>query len=262
MKKVILITGAGSGIGKDSAIALARRGHQVIATTETVAQSEALAEYIKNNALSMEIRVLDITKPTDQNIVGEYDLDVVINVAGIGESGSLAEVPLERVRQNFETNVFGTLAIVQAALKKMMQKKNGTVIVVSSVAGRLPIAFMSPYSMTKFALSGGMAALREEVHQIAPDVHISLIEPGAYGTGFNQRVFATKYSWMNEQSYFYTQIEQLKKADARFGLIEEHSTKSIVAKIVTAAEAKKPRLRYVAPLYQSLFVRIMRMLGK
>ena len=116
--------------------------------------------------------------------------------------------------------------------------------------------------MTKFALSGGMAALREELHRVAPNVHVSLIEPGAYATGFNQKMFATKYEWMGKDSYFHAIIPKLKKEDERFKLVEEKSVAGIVAKVVLAAEAKKPRLRYVAPAYQALYVRVLRMLGK
>ena len=260
-KKTILVTGAGSGIGMMSALVLAERGHQVIATTETLGQVESLKGFAAEKKLKMEIFVLDITKEKDRELVLNYDLDVLINDAGMGETGSLSEVPLERLRRVFETNVFSTIALTQLALKGMMKKKRGTVIVVSSVAGRIPTAFMGPYSMTKFALSGGMAALRTELHRVAPNVHVSLIEPGAYATGFNQKMFATKYEWMDARSYFHTLIPKLKKEDEQFKRIEEKSVANIVRKIVNAAESDKPRLRYVAPGYQALYVRIRRIFG-
>jgi short-subunit dehydrogenase len=169
---------------------------------------------------------------------------------------------MQRVRKNFETNVFSTLELIQVVLKKMMHKKQGTIIVVSSIAGRIPTSFLGPYSMTKFALSGGVAAMRDEIHQVAPDVHISLVEPGAYATGFNQRMFATKYEWMDENSYFWPIIQKLKSQDEDFKKIEEQTTQGIVKKIVKAVDAHKPHLRYVAPWYQGMYVRLLRILGK
>jgi len=130
------------------------------------------------------------------------------------------------------------------------------------VAGRMPTPFLSPYSMTKYALSGGVAAMREEIYSVAPDVHMVLVEPGAYATGFNQEMFAKKYKWMNENSFFWTIVEKLKKQDKSFENFEVKSTKSIVEKIVKAVEAKNPKTRYVAPLYQSIYVQIKRIFGQ
>ncbi len=262
MKKVILITGAGSGIGRDAAYALMRRGHKVIASTHTDEQAQALKKGIDRWGLGMEVIKLDITLESDREKIRDYDLDVLINNAGIGESGSLAEIPMDRLRQNFEVNVFSTIALTQIALQRMIEKNNGTVLVVSSIAGRIPSAFISPYSMTKFALSGGIAALREEVGRVAPRVHVSLIEPGAYATGFNERMLAKKYEWMGERSYFYKLIPALKKEDdSWFERLEVNSTASIVRKIVQASESSHPHLRYVAPFYQGLGVALMRIFG-
>jgi short-subunit dehydrogenase len=262
MKKTILLTGAGSGIGKDTAFALAHRGHRIIATTETDDQAASLQADASLKKVAMEILKLDITVAADRDKIVHYDLDVLINSAAIGETGSLAEVPIDRMRKNFEVNVFSTIETAQVALKSMMKRHRGTIIFVSSIAGRIPSPFLNPYSMTKFALSGGVAALRQEIHRIEKDVHISLIEPGAYATGFNQRMLAKKYEWMDENSYFHEIIPALKSEDKnRFGAIEQKSTASIVAKIVLACEAKKPNLRYTAPWYQGFAVALLRAFG-
>ncbi len=261
--KTILITGAGSGIGKDAAFALAKRGHAVIATTHTESEAEALL--VEASAANVRIQAwkLDITDAADREKIASHDLDVLINNAGIGETGSLAEVPMERVRKNFEVNVFSTIEVTQVVLRGMMRKGKGTVLVVSSLVGRVPSTFLNPYSMTKFALSGGMAALRAELHRVAKNVHVSLVEPGAYATGFNQKMLAKKYEWMDEHSYFHSIIPALKKEEKKsFGLIEQKSTASIVKKIVTASEAKKPRLRYSAPVYQAFGVFFLRLIGR
>lgn len=263
MKKIILITGAGSGIGKDTAFSLAARGHIVIATTKTELQAVSLQKEAVQKKCAIQVFKLDITDPLDREKITNYDLDVLINNAGVGETGSLAEVPIDRIRSNFEVNVFSTIELSQVALHNMMQKKRGTILFVSSLAGRSPALFLNPYSMTKYALSGGVAALRQEIHKVAKDVHISLIEPGAYATGFNQKMFAKKYEWMNENSYFYKMIPEIKIAETkRFHLLEQKNTKSIVRKIVKAVEAEKPQLRYVAPWYQGFGVFLYRMFGR
>lgn len=262
-KKTILITGAGSGIGKDTAYALCEKGHTVIATTETDSQAEALKKEFLNTPYKIEICKLDITQPTDREKIGLYDIDVLINNAAIGETGSLSEIPIDRVRHNFEVNVFSTIELTQVVLKGMMKKGKGTVLFISSLAGREPSLFLNPYSMTKFALSGGVAALREELHKVTKDVHISLIEPGAYATGFNQKMMATKYEWMGKDSFFYGMLDRLKKEEEdRFLLLEQKNTKTIVRKIVQACESSHPRLRYVAPAYQGLGIALLRIWGK
>ena len=113
MSKKILITGAGTGIGRDAAFALAARGHQVWATTFDAAQAEALQRDVTAQALPIQVFKLDITCEADRALAVPLELDVLINNAGVGESGALAEVPMDRVRHAFEVNVFATLALTQ-----------------------------------------------------------------------------------------------------------------------------------------------------
>ncbi len=262
MTKTILITGAGTGIGRDSAIALARRGHRVIATTHTDEQAQELKAYGQAQDVALHTFKLDITLPEDRALVEPLALDVLINNAGIGESGSLAEVDMARVRRNFEVNVFSTLELTQLVLKGMIARERGTVLLVSSIAGRVPMPFLMPYSMTKFALSAAGAGLRAEVDLLKKNVHISLIEPGAFHTGFNQQMSARKFDWMGPDSYFAAHANVLRAKEAReFKLVEARSTDSIVRKIVQASEARRPRLRYVAPWIQGLVVRLARIFG-
>jgi short-subunit dehydrogenase len=263
MPKTILITGAGTGIGRDAAFALAARGHRVIATTFNVAQADALDLLAKQRALQLEVFKLDITVPQDREQVLSLDIDVLINNAAVGESGSLAEVDMDRVRRAFEINVFATLELTQLALRGMIARERGTVLLVSSIAGRLPMPFLMPYSMTKFALSAAGAGLRAELDKLNKNVHVALIEPGAIHTGFNQAMTDRKYAWMGEQSYFKHLVGKLKAEEKRtFDFLEARDTRSIVAQIVKASEAKRPKLRYVAPWIQGFFVWVARVIGK
>ena len=192
MQKSILITGAGSGFGKGAAIALAKKGHKVIATTETVEQADAM----RNEAPQLQVEKLDITSSDDIAKAAKFEVDVLINNAGAGQTGPLADVPMQRVRNLFEVNVFGTLAITQAILPKMAARGNGRIIIVSSIAGVLAGPSFGPYSMTKHALEAMGKTLRAELASSGIDV--TLINPGPYNTGFNDRMAASMWEWFGE----------------------------------------------------------------
>lgn len=133
MAKRILITGAGSGFGRLAAFELADRGHAVFATTETLAQADALAaERPDITAIK-----LDVTDAGDVAKAGNLDLDVLINNAGVGVLGPMATVPLDKVRLSFEVNVIGMVAMCQAVIPGMLQRGSGRIINVSSIAGVL-----------------------------------------------------------------------------------------------------------------------------
>lgn len=262
MKKTILITGCRGGFGRDSAIALAKRGHKVIATTKTVEEAEELNKYAKEKKLSIDSFKLDVTSVEDRKKALDFDIDVLINNAGTGESGSLAEIDINKVRNNFEVNLFGPLELTQPVLKNMMKKNNGTVIFISSLAGRINMPFLAPYVMTKHSISSGIETLRFEMKRITKNIHIVLIEPGAYNTGFNQESIAKKYAWMDNSSYFYNILNKIKKIEnLYFNFTEVKSTRSIVKKIIKATEVKKPRARYTAPWWQAFFVRLQRIIS-
>jgi short-subunit dehydrogenase len=262
MSKTILITGAGTGIGKDTAFALTQRGHQVLATTQTEAQAVALQEAASAQGLKLEAFKLDITSAADRALLTQRRIDVLINNAALGESGSLAEVDMQRVRHLFEVNLFATLELTQVALRQMIERQSGTVLFISSIAGRVPMPFLMPYSMSKFALSAAAAALRAEMDQLKKNVHIAVIEPGAIHTGFNQAMTDSKYAWMGSSSYFAHQAEKMKKQErATFKFLEARSTRGIVKQIVKASEATRPKLRYVSPWIQGFGVRMARIFG-
>ncbi|MDQ3008658.1 MAG: SDR family NAD(P)-dependent oxidoreductase [bacterium] len=262
-QQTILITGAGSGIGKATAIALAQKEHRVIATTHSQADADDLTHLAQGNHWPIESFALDITIAKDREKILQYDLDVLINNAAIGETGSLAEIEIEKIKQTFEVNVFSTFALTQVALKPMMEKDRGKIIFISSLLGRVTAPFFGPYSMSKFALSSGAEMLHSEVAQVTKNVQVAIIEPGAYHTGFNQKMIAKKFVWMDEKSYFYSLIDTLKKKEKRqFSLTEQKDLSSIVNQVVRAVEAENPNLRSSAPWWQALGVRILRAAGK
>lgn len=262
MRKTILITGAGSGIGRDASFALAARGHRVLATTFTQTQADALHAEVLARQQDIEVFKLDITSSADREKTHKFEIDVLINNAAIGDSGSLAEVDVNRIRKTFEVNVFATLELTQLILRGMIDRQRGTVLFVSSIAGRIPMPFLMPYSMTKFALSAAGAALRVEMDELGRNIQIALIEPGAIHTGFNQAMSDKKYEWMQEKSYFKDVSSQMKKKESQiFRFLEVRTTDTIIKKIILATEARRPSLRYVAPWAQGFMVRLARIFG-
>ena len=261
MGKTILITGAGTGIGKDAAKRLLARGHTVYATTYAEAEAAALQTELGPAA---RVFKLDITSAEDRAKIADLGLDVMVNNAAQNLSGSLAEVKIDRVRRLFEINLFSTLELTQIAIRSMIARGGGTVIFMSSITGRVPEAFVMPYSMTKFAISAAAAGLREEMKVLGKGIHVSVVEPGPYNTGFNQKLVSSQFEAADQEGSLFTraQLEARKKsADQRLRLLEVGSTETIVRKIVTAAEAREPKLRYVAPWTFAVLVRLMRIFG-
>ncbi len=193
MAKNVMITGAGSGFGKLASLALLERGHHVIATTETDEQADAL----QAEAPQLTVERVDIAS-TDVAKTSHWNIDVLINNAGVGQSGPIVDIPIERVRRLFEVNVFGTLAVTQAVVKGMVARGEGRVIIVSSIAGVVSAPGFGPYSMTKHALEAMGKAMRGELAPLGIDV--TLLNPGPYLTGFNDRMADSMWEWFNDAS--------------------------------------------------------------
>jgi len=193
MSKTVLVTGAGSGFGRGVSHALAARGHRVIATTETDEQADELrADSPALTVIRMDVTTDDVERARD------YDIDVLIDNAGVGQTGPMADVPMDRVRQLFEVNVFGTLAVTQVALRGMVARGSGRVIIVSSIAGVISGPAFGPYSMTKHALEAMGKAMRAE---LAPQgIDVTLLNPGPYLTGFNDRMADSMWEWFSDDS--------------------------------------------------------------
>lgn len=261
MKKV-LITGAGSGLGRAAAIELSKRGHLVYATTYTEKQAYFLNMTAKHKNLSLKSFKLDIRNPKDREMVEDLDIDVLINNAAIGDSGSVSEVDVDRFRNTFETNLFSSIELTQIVLKKMISKGKGRIIFISSLAGKITIPFLSPYTATKFAIEAVAMSLRKEMKMMKQaDIDVCMVEPGAYHTGFNQKNVSKQFTWMKNNSYFIKQLNKLKKKQYRyFEISEVKSPRSIVKQYVKAVEDKNTKSRYIAPLYQNIIIQISRLL--
>ena len=260
MPKTIMITGAGSGFGKETAIALAARGHDVIAATYDQAQAEALLADATRAGVRLKAIKLDITSEHDRGQVAGTGIDVLINNAAVGESGALAEVPLDRIRRTLETNVIGTIGMIQAAVPELMKKGGGTIMIVTSLAGRMPIPFLAPYGMTKFALEVAGADLAVELKPF--NIRVAMIEPGSFATGFNEAQIATKYVWMKPDSIYRDQKAFMKKNEGIVMGLQSSRIGMVVSTMVRVAEMATPKIRYAVPKWQGVYVQLLRAFGQ
>ncbi len=186
----VLITGATAGIGRTTALHLARAGYRVIATGRKVHELEALATEARAAGADLDTLSLDVTSASSiaaaasavDTLTGGAGLDVLVNNAGFGLIGPLVEVDDAGLRRQYDTNVFGLMAVTRAFLPTMMARRRGRVINVSSVGGRMTFPFMGAYNSTKYAVESLSDALRFELRPFGVDV--VLIEPGVIRTNF------------------------------------------------------------------------------
>jgi len=180
MKKVILLTGASSGIGYQTAESLAKEGHIVYGAARRTEKMETLKQFgVK--PIYLDVTDEESIKSAIDTIIGnEGRIDVLINNAGYGSYGAIEDVELSEAKMQFEVNLFGLARLVQLVLPHMRKQKSGRIINVSSMGGRLTTYFGAWYHATKYALEAFSDALRMEVSDFGIDV--SLIEPGGIKT--------------------------------------------------------------------------------
>ncbi len=241
----ILITGARRGIGYDSALHLAQQGHHVIATVKTEHQKTELQNDDSFKELAVTVEVCDITKLEDCKKVAQYEIDAIVCNAGVGHSGPLSLIPMDKVREVAEVNIFGTLQLLQVVSPQFVKNKKGRIIIVSSIVGKITVPYIGAYTMSKYALESMGDALRQELSDY--NVSVSLIEPGAIATGFNEQMWSSWKEWWKPSELFHKDEKQIN-AYAKRLLADQADTSSIVSSITHAITASHPKARYAAPL--------------
>jgi NAD(P)-dependent dehydrogenase (short-subunit alcohol dehydrogenase family) len=190
---IAVVTGTSTGIGLATAVTLARAGHTVYATMRNPKTGGAeLRAITQREHLSFRIMALDVDSDESvrhafANILAETGrIDVLVNNAGISGIGPVEENPIAAFRATMETNYFGALRCIQAALPGMREQGSGWIVNITSVAGRLSVAPQAAYSASKFALEAVSESLAQEVNAFG--VRVAIVEPGVIATSIFDKV--------------------------------------------------------------------------
>jgi short-subunit dehydrogenase len=243
-KKVVLITGASSGIGQASAQYLYHKGYQVYGTSRKVQRHPSRASQTERTAtfpmLQMDVDSdKSVRNGVDYILREEGRIDVVVNNAGFGIAGAVEDTSLEEAQALFETNVWGAFRVCKAVLPLMRAQRSGYIVTISSIGGHIAIPFQGLYSASKFALEGMTEALRMEVRRFG--IHVALIEPGDCCTQFTVNRCRTIESHHN-QAY-------AEQCNAAVEVMEHDETHGFapdkIARVLERIIRKpSPRLRY------------------
>jgi len=245
MKKVILVTGASSGIGKSTALQLINDGHIVYGAARRIEKMKDLQEQ-GGHAIQMDVTKEADVKACVEQIMKEQDrIDVLVNNAGYAVYGPVENVSLADAKRQFEVNIFGLAAITKEVIPQMRAQKSGTIINISSVGGKVYTPFGAWYHATKHALEGWSDCLRLELSDFG--INVVIIEPGIIKTEFAD----VMYDPMLERAkgtVYEKNIASL--AEATKGAYEkpgQYSEPSVIAKAISKSiRAKRPKTRYAA----------------
>src|SRR5688572_7284584 len=172
----VLITGCSTGFGRASAIELTKRGHEVIATARKPATLEEL-DVAERLALDV-----DDDASVQEAVAAAGTLDALVNNAGFGVVGPIEKLPIAEAKRLFDTNVFGTMRMIQAVAPAMRERGSGTIVNVTSLAGRVAPPLGGVYAASKWAVEGMSEALHYELNHFG--VRVRLVEPGFFPTEF------------------------------------------------------------------------------
>jgi NAD(P)-dependent dehydrogenase (short-subunit alcohol dehydrogenase family) len=257
----ILITGATAGIGRHAAIHLSARGHRVIAT----GRNEQILAQLKAAHPAIETLRLDVTSADSiaaareavDALTGGRGVDVLVNNAGYGLVGPMEEISDADLRAQFETNVFGLVAVTRAFVPGMRARGFGRVINISSVGGRMVFPFFGAYNATKFAVEAMSDAMRMELRAFG--IHVVLVEPGVIKTEFADRSMSFVDRYRRPDSPYaavLARADKIKETSDRQAVGPEVISRAIER----AATARSPRARYVAPFRARLMLRAVHMM--
>ena len=242
--KVWLITGASSGFGFALTRAIASAGGRIAATARDPQRAQALRELAAEHPGRILVTPLDVTdaEQSRQAIAQAKRafgrIDVVVNNAGYGVFGALEEIPDSEVRAVFETNVFGSLNVVRAALPVLREQKGGHLVQISSVAGvAAPSPGLGLYAATKFAVEGMNEGLLREVAHLGIDV--TIVEPGMFGTGFVASLGITPVTHPDYDASVRAAFDRLSTLDPSVYGDPDDAAQQIIA----AVESPTPPLR-------------------
>jgi len=246
MEKVAIVTGSSSGIGFETSLALAREGYFTYATMRDTAKSDKIKEIAQKENLKINVLELDVddeksVKSAIAQILDQKQrIDVLVNNAGWGLWGCVEDVSVDEFKEQFETNFFSIIRLIQEVVPTMRKQGSGTIVNVSSVVGRIGFPASSAYISSKFALEGLSESLRFEFAPFGVDVII--IEPGVIKTNFMKNMKMAKKS---ELDTVYKDITTKVVSGVKMMVEMGTPPKEVANTIVKAIKDKKPLPRYV-----------------
>jgi NAD(P)-dependent dehydrogenase (short-subunit alcohol dehydrogenase family) len=247
-QKVAIVTGTSTGIGYETSLILARNGFLTYATMRNLNKSEDMKLTVAKENLPIQIKQLDVTKDLSvKNAIQEISsetgrIDVIVNNAGYGLNGAFEDLAMDEVKAQYETNVYGLMRTTQAVLPIMRKQKSGTIVNISSGAGRFGFPGGSAYVSTKFAVEGLSESMSYELEPFG--IKVVIVEPGVIRTNFMDGLVIAKKS--QDPNSPYSQIMQ-KIATGFEEMMKNASSPDLVAKVVlNAIRDKNPSLRYLA----------------
>lgn len=197
MRKV-LITGAGTGFGREVAMRLAHKGFEVIAAVEIYAQVQTLKWEAAERGVKLQVVKLDVTNEGDRKKALRWNVEILVNNAGVLEGGSVVDIPGSNMRNEFEVNVIGPLLLTQGIAKQMVKRGKGRIVWVSSREGINVNPFTGIYSASKHAVEAIAETMSLELQEFG--IQVATINPGPFLTGFNDRGFQTWEGWEDDAS--------------------------------------------------------------
>jgi NAD(P)-dependent dehydrogenase (short-subunit alcohol dehydrogenase family) len=245
---VVLITGSSTGFGKLAALEFARRGDQVFASMRNTSKGEALASEAKTANLTVNIVALDVANRSSvdtavANVLKDAGrIDVLVNNAGVGIHGPIEDCDDDEIHAVLETNVLGVIRAARAVAPHMRAQGSGTIVNVSSLAGKVSAPFGGVYSASKHAVEALSDSLYYELHPFG--VRVVVVEPGGFETEFGaNRILARRF---NEGSA-YVQFEQRFNASSSRlpGADQRESAQKVADVIVEAVRSDAPKRRYL-----------------
>ena len=238
MNKVVIITGASSGFGKAFAQALLEAGFRVVGT---VRKPEAAPEFEQLKPGFAFARVLDVTQAPESlaSMVEEIEQNVgpvyaLINNAGYGHEGTLEESSMDELRQQFEVNVFGAVAMMKAVLPHMRARRAGRILNVTSMGGLMTMPGLSYYHGSKFALEGISSSLAKEVRPLG--IYVTAVEPGMFRTEWAGRSMVRSERSISDYDAIFNPIREARKARSGRQPGDPAKAGKAIAKFLTVAE--------------------------
>lgn len=242
LSKIVLITGCSTGIGRNLAERLCQAGYSVVATAR---RTETMADLPVALKLSLDVTHPDSVNQAVMHTLEQFGrIDVLVNNAGYAQFGAVEEIPVEKVRQMFEVNVFGVLRMIRAVAPHMREQRAGRIINISSLAGKLSTPANGTYSATKFALEALSDALRWE---LAPfGIQVVVVEPGAIKSHFDDTVQAHAQVILSNPASPYRPLYKLSD-EFSASMRHQEAEPEVVSQIIQQAiEAPRPKARYHA----------------